>query len=60
MPTLEAPPVQMELPAVSFFGRTLAEYVRFFALDPVRLRRRGVLDVAGGPSSFTAEACRRG
>ena len=50
----------MELPAVSFFGRTLAEYTRFFALDPAALRRSGVLDVAAGPSSFTAEAVRHG
>ncbi len=60
MPTLEPPPLQMELPAVSFFGRTLDEYARFFALDPAQLRRRVVLDVAAGPSSFTAEASRRG
>ncbi len=50
----------MELPAVSFFGRTLEEYTRFFALDPTTLRGRAVLDVAAGPSSFTAEAHRRG
>lgn len=50
----------MELPAVSFFGRTLEEYTRFFALDPAALRGRAVLDVAAGPSSFTAEAHRRG
>jgi hypothetical protein len=61
MPTLEtAPPLQMELPAVSFFGRTLDEYARFFALDPAQLQKRAVLDVAAGPSSFTAEASRRG
>ena len=53
-------PTAMELPAVSFFGRTLEEYTRFFALDPAALRGRAVLDVAAGPSSFTAEACRRG
>ncbi len=73
MPTLLAPPRQrprlqpaprpapaLELPAVSFFGRTLDEYARFFALDPAALRGLSVLDVAAGPSSFTAEACRRG
>ncbi len=60
MPTLELPPSQMDLPAVSFFGRTLGEYARFFALDLARLHRRVVLDVAAGPSSFTAEASRRG
>ena len=63
MPTLTAPPPptpEIELPTVSFFGRTLEEYSRFFALDVAKLRGLAVLDVAGGPSSFTAEACRRG
>lgn len=60
MPTLETPPLQMELPAVSFFGRTLDEYSRFFALDLAKLRRCAVLDVAAGSSSFTVEASRRG
>jgi SAM-dependent methyltransferase len=46
----------MELPAVSFFGRTFDEYCRFFTLDPAKLRGRAVLDVAAGPASFTAEA----
>lgn len=50
----------LDLPAVSFFGRTLEEYCRFFALDPGGLRGRAVLDVAAGPSSFTVEAHRRG
>jgi hypothetical protein len=50
----------LELPAVAFFGRTFDEYCRFFALDPVTLRSRAVLDVAAGPSSFTIEARRRG
>jgi hypothetical protein len=45
---------------VSFFGRTLAEYAQFFALDLAALRKRDVLDVAAGPSSFAAEACARG
>jgi hypothetical protein len=49
----------LELPTVSFFGRTLAEYVQFFSLDVAALRGRDVLDVAAGPSSFTAEACAR-
>jgi hypothetical protein len=57
MPAL-APAPEIELPSVSFFGRTLAEYVQFFALDPIELRGRAVLDVGAGPSSFTAEACR--
>ena len=76
MPTLLAPPpptaasprpsfpsaseTPLDLPAVAFFGRTLAEYAQFFALDVPALRRRDVLDVAAGPSSFVAEACARG
>lgn len=51
---------QLELPSVAFFGRSLEEYTRFFSLDVTALRGRAVLDVAAGPSSFTAEACRRG
>jgi hypothetical protein len=63
--TLTAPPPppappEIELPSVSFFGRTLAEYAQFFALDVSTFRGRAVLDVAAGPSSFTAEACRHG
>lgn len=68
MPTLAPAPTplppagissEIELPSVSFFGRSLAEYLQFFALDPAALRGRDVLDVASGPSSFTAEACAR-
>lgn len=51
---------EIELPSVSFFGRTLAEYSQFFSLKIAELRGRAVLDVAAGPSSFTAEACRHG
>ena len=51
---------EIDLPSVSFFGRTLAEYSQFFALDISAWRGRPVLDVAAGPSSFTAEASRRG
>ncbi|MFA6286680.1 MAG: class I SAM-dependent methyltransferase [Opitutaceae bacterium] len=49
-----------ELSSFAFFGRTLAEYTRFFSLDPAALRGRAVLDVAAGPSSFAAEANRAG
>ncbi|MDR0902936.1 MAG: class I SAM-dependent methyltransferase [Opitutaceae bacterium] len=46
---------------VPFFGRALEEYAQFFSLDPATdLRGRAVLDVAAGPSSFTAEACALG
>jgi hypothetical protein len=51
---------RLELRGVSFFGRTLAEYAQFFALDVAALHGRSVLDVAAGPSSFTAELCKRG
>jgi hypothetical protein len=57
---LESPPLQMDPPDISFFGRTLDEYAKFFALEPASLRRKAVLDVAAGPSSFTSEASRRG
>src|SRR4051812_8373899 len=50
---------EIDLPSVSFFGRSLAEYTQFFALDLAALRGRDVLDVAAGPSSFVAEACAR-
>jgi hypothetical protein len=60
MPTLAHPPPQMELPVVSFFGRSLSEYTRFFGLNLANLRGRAVLDVAAGPASFAAEACRSG
>ena len=68
MPTLAPPPAptlrsapsqETDLPAGSFFGRSLAEYAQFFALDLPALRGRDVLDVGAGPSSFTAEACAR-
>lgn len=52
-------PDAIQLPAVSFFGRSLAEYAQFFQLDLQALKGRDVLDVAAGPSSFTAEACAR-
>ena len=54
-----APRSEIELPSVSFFGRSLAEYAQFFALDLATLRGRDVLDVAAGPASFAAEAVAR-
>lgn len=47
---------EIDLPSVSFFGRSLAEYAQTFALDLPALRGRAVLDVGAGPSSFVAEA----
>lgn len=49
----------LNLSPVAFFGRTLAEYTQCFALNTDALRRRDVLDVGAGPSSFAAEACAR-
>lgn len=53
---------EFALPKTHFFGRTLAEYRRLFALRDTHELRPGarVLDVAAGPSSFTAEATRLG
>lgn len=50
----------LQLSSVAFFGRSAAEYARFFPLDLDALRGRSVLDVAAGPSAFAAEAARRG
>ncbi len=50
----------LELRSIAFFGRRFSEYLRFFSLDAANLRGRRVLDVAAGPSSFTAEACALG
>lgn len=45
---------------VAFFGRSFDEYLRFFNFTPSDFAGRTVLDVAAGPSSFTAEARARG
>jgi hypothetical protein len=50
----------MDSPTVSFFGRKLAEYAQLFSLDSAALRGLAVLDVAAGPSSFRAKACKLG
>lgn len=46
----------LQLDRVVLLGRTLEEYQQYFLLDLDQLRGRRVLDVAGGVSSFTAEA----
>jgi len=51
---------EFQLASVAFFGRSFAEYLRFFALEEATLDGRRVLDVAAGPASFTAEAHARG
>jgi hypothetical protein len=53
-------PTEFQLASVAFFGRTFAEYRRFFDLGEAALAGRSVLDVAAGPASFTAEAHARG
>jgi hypothetical protein len=53
------PPFQgkgLQLDRVVLLGRTFEEYRRYFLLAPDELRGKRVLDVAGGVSSFTAEA----
>jgi len=49
-------PSELQVTGVAFFGRTFAEYSSFFDLAPAALVGRRMLDVAAGPSSFTAEA----
>jgi ubiquinone/menaquinone biosynthesis C-methylase UbiE len=46
----------LQLDRVVLLGRTLEEYRRYFLLEPNRLVGKRVLDVAGGVSSFCAEA----
>ena len=46
----------LQLDRVVLLGRTFEEYCRYFLLEPNRLVGKRVLDVAGGVSSFCAEA----
>jgi len=48
--------MQFTLETVAFFGRTMDEYLRAFALTPADIKGKRVLDCPGGPDSFTAEA----
>jgi hypothetical protein len=50
----------LQLDRVVLLGRTFDEYRRYFLLDPKELLGKTVLDVAGGVSSFCAEANARG
>ena len=50
----------LQLDRVVLLGRTLEEYRRYFLLEPDHLIGKSVLDVAGGVSSFCAEANERG
>ena len=46
----------LQLDRVVILGRTFEEYRRYFLLEPAELIGKTVLDVAGGVSSFCAEA----
>jgi hypothetical protein len=46
----------LRLDRVVLLGRTFEEYRRYFLLKPEELTGKNVLDVAGGVSSFCAEA----
>ena len=46
----------LQLDRVVLLGRTFEEYRRYFLLEPDLLIGKRVLDVAGGVSSFCAEA----
>jgi len=46
----------LQLDRVVLLGRTFDEYRRYFLLEPDKLIGKRVLDVAGGVSSFCAEA----
>lgn len=50
----------LQLERVVLLGRTLAEYEHFFGFRAAELHGKRVLDVAGGVSSFCAEATARG
>ena len=49
-------PRGLQLDRVVLLGRTFEEYQKYFLLEPDEWRGRRVLDVAGGVSSFCAEA----
>ena len=46
----------LQLDRVVLLGRTFEEYRRYFLIEPHELIGKKVLDVAGGVSSFCAEA----
>ncbi|VAX19093.1 hypothetical protein MNBD_NITROSPINAE04-1795 [hydrothermal vent metagenome] len=46
----------IELGKIPFNGRSFEEYCAIFDIAPEYLENKTVLDVAGGPSSFTAQA----
>lgn len=53
-------PDKMELKDIIAIGRTFDEYSRMFDLRFTGLKGASILDMGGGVSSFTAEACELG
>ena len=53
-------PEQLNLDRVVFYGRSLAEYERFFNLDLASLKGKTLLDCPSGAASFAAEAAQIG
>lgn len=51
---------KLDLDRIAFIGRTYSEYMDIFNLDEALLAGGPVLDCAAGPSSFTAEARKKG
>src|SRR5713101_4554121 len=51
---------QLNLDRVVFYGRSLAEYERFFNLDLPALKGRSILDCPSGAASFAVEAAALG
>lgn len=49
-----------DIPNVSFFGRPYQELLKCFGLDESELIGKSVLECPSGPSSFVAEATKRG
>jgi hypothetical protein len=47
---------RIQLDEFAFYGRTLAEYTRFFDLDLAALKGHSLLDCPAGAASFVAEA----
>ncbi len=52
--------LKLDIDRIVFIGRTFDEYKAIFALDDDVLRNGPILDCAAGPSSFAAEAARKG
>ena len=51
---------KLDIDRIAFIGRTFDEYKNIFALDDADLGSGPILDCPAGPSSFSAEAARKG